>query len=148
MGNLGTCLFILVFLGSVNCLGQEDTTTQNNFSPGSITIGDTRMHFSGHKGPWSMSGVTYTNPEGVLLKKSVYYGKHEDSTVFYSTKEFFDENGNKTRYILVDFKKKNKAKIVDIAYQANGKIKTKMVKSASRKPSELDPAELDWQVRK
>ena len=129
-----TTLFTTTFL-----FAQSDTLPEPAF--------DSRTHFSGKKGKWNFSGQRLYK-DSLLFYSDVYGSVFEDSTVYYLERTWFYPNGQKKRYIYVDFKKPRRARIIDKTFSESGELTESVLLKAKRLPEQNDPTKVEWPEKK
>jgi hypothetical protein len=134
-----TILIITILLTTTFLFAQSDTIPEPFF--------DSRTHFSGKKGKWNFSGQRLYK-DSVLFYSDVYGSVYEDSTVYYLEKTWFYPNGQKKRYIYVDFKKSRRARIIDKSFSESGELTEDVSKKAKRLPEQNDPTKVEWLEKK
>ena len=102
-------------------------------------------HYSGKKGKWNFSGEKNYDADSALYYHSEVGSVFGDSCVHYYERTWFYPNGNKRRYIYVDFKKRKKASITDISYSEDGEITDNIFMKAKRQPEQNNPLKIDWE---
>lgn len=134
-----TALLIATIFTTTLLFAQSGTLPEPTF--------DNRTHFSGKKGKWNYSGQRLYK-DGLLYYSDVYGSVFEDSTVYYLEKTWFYPNGEKKRYIFVDFKKPRRARIIDKSFSELGEVTEHILKKANRLPQQNDPIKVEWHEKK
>jgi hypothetical protein len=134
-----TALLIATIFTTTFLFGQSDILADPTF--------DSRTHISGKKGKWNYSGQQLYK-DGILFYSDVYGLVFEDSTVYYLERTWFYPNGEKKRYIYVDFKKSRRARIIDKTFSESGEVTEHILKKAKRLPQQNDPTKVEWSKNK
>ncbi|PWH85648.1 hypothetical protein [Brumimicrobium oceani] len=127
-------LFLFISFAT-SSFSQSDTLSDTSF--------DYREHFSGQKGKWSFTGERLYK-DSLLIYSSVYESKSGDTSVYKWERKWYYENEKLKRHIIVNFKKRKRARIIDKTYSEKGKLIDEIEKKASRKPEETNPENLNW----
>lgn len=128
---------ILLFLSffASSSFSQADTIIDFSF--------DYREHFSGKKGKWSFSGERLFK-DSLMYYSSFYESLENDNYVYYFERKWYHFNGELERHIIVNFKKRNRARIIDKSYSQDGNLIEKKDKKVHRDPEETNPEKINW----
>lgn len=80
----------------------------------------------------------------MLFYSSVYESLPGDTSVYFFERKWYYTNGELERHIIVDFKKRKRARITDKNYSEEGNLIDEIDKKAKRKPEETNPELLNW----
>ena len=130
---------LLTCLSSVICNAQSDSTQSDSL----YALPISRIHFSGSQGKWRTNGHIFYK-DSIKTFETNYGAQHKDSNVYFIEKIWYHENGFTKRHLLLDYKKRRKAQIIDKEYDVHGNLVKKVMKKAKRKPEQKTYDELEW----
>lgn len=122
----------------------QNTESANESIEDSLIVAGHYLHYSGSHGKWRISGREIRSPDSTIEFTSAYHRMDGDSSRFYSEEKWFYENGMLKQLVIVNFRKRKKAVVLEKQYNSFGKLTSKKKRKTRRQLGQIRIPKAAW----